>query len=157
MRKCLSANDAEAFDNNFNVFDPTNPLDLMLLNIMGLAKFFLLRGDSEIVNLKRGNLIRGTFANNHPTKGRKCMLIQVFDKTHKLTMFQTYVRNMSNILRSPIFEYNELHQLEDKENGGQVDSSSNLTKSGFLLNLHHTCYVFTDLIILILLSKILKI
>lgn len=142
MSKRLSSNDAEVFDKNFAVFDPTDPLDLMLLNILGLANFFLLRGDSKITNLKQGNLIRGTFPNDHPLNGRKFLSLQIFDKTHKLTMFQAYVRNMSDILRLPIYDYSELRQLEDKENSGKIDASRNLTKSGFLLNLHDTCYMF---------------
>ena len=39
MRKNLSANDADALDKNFDVFDPTDALDRMLLNILGLCGY----------------------------------------------------------------------------------------------------------------------
>ena len=47
MKKVLTAKDAQAFNDDFHVFNLFGPLDLMLLNMIGLG-IFLCQGVSKI-------------------------------------------------------------------------------------------------------------
>ena len=98
MKKVLTAKDSQAFNNNFDVFNPFDLLDLILLNVIGLEIFFLLRGGNEIVMLLKNSIIRDTFVKGHPLEGTPYFSLRLFDKTHRLSLHQAYIRDMQDIL-----------------------------------------------------------
>ena len=136
-KKELSNEDAKAFNDNFHVFDPFDSLDLVLLNVIGLAKFFLLRGGSEIIYLKRTNIVYSHFPVGHKFEGTRYFSLRMFDKTHKLSSHQVYIRELEKVLRCPIFKYEALCEIEMKKPDGDVL----YLDTGFALNLEHVFYV----------------
>ena len=97
----------------------------------------MLQGGTEIVMLTRNSTIRDTFVKGHPLEGINYYSLHLFDKTHHLSLYQTYIHDMQDILQMPIYSYEAICVIELQEPSGENTRGDN----GFALNLKHMYYL----------------
>ena len=70
----------------------------------GCRMFWAFRGRDEYVNLSRSTFSEGVFNEKHPFAGQPFVALKFIgnEKTHKLSVHASYLRDTTNIMRAPI-------------------------------------------------------